>query len=189
MPARDSRDAWGWVSRLLHWTMAAAIVGQLALGVWMTRTPDLLARFALTQTHKSFGTVILVLALCRLGWRLGNRRRPALPAAMPRWQRASARASHALLYALMLVLPVSGWVMASASPTQDLLQMQNLVFGTVPLPDPWVPGSAALEAAAHRIHAGAALALAAVLALHIAAALKHHLVDGDRILLRMLWGR
>ena len=75
---------------------------------------------------------------------------------MPAWQRRAARASHAALYALMLALPLSGWLMASASPTQDLLQMQNLVFGRWPLPDPFVPGVARVEAAAHAVHTDAA---------------------------------
>ena len=78
---------------------------------------------------------------------------------MPRWQVRAARLSHALLYVLMFVMPLSGWVLASASPVQDLLQMQNLVFGRWALPDPWIPGDAAVEAAAHTVHAGAALAL------------------------------
>jgi cytochrome b561 len=108
---------------------------------------------------------------------------------MPAWQRRAARASHAALYALMLALPLSGWLMASAAPTQDLLQMQNLVFGRWPLPDPFVPGVARIETAAHAVHTAAAVALAALLALHAGAALKHQLVDRDRLLARMIIGR
>ena len=189
MPARDSAAAWGWVSRLLHWAMAGLILFQLGFGLYMTRVPDLLARFTLTQTHKSWGFVIFVLALVRVGWRLVNRARPPLPAAMPRWQVRAARLSHALLYLLILVMPLSGWVLASASPVQDLLQMQNLVFGRFALPDPWVPGDAAVEAAAHAVHAGAAIGLAGLVALHAGAALKHHFVDRDRVLARMILGR
>ena len=101
MRLRDSSGGWGAVTRLLHWGMAALILFQLGLGIWMTRAPDLLARFAWTQTHKSWGTVIFALALLRLGWRLANPT-PPLPATMPAWQRRAARASHAALYALML---------------------------------------------------------------------------------------
>ena len=188
MRLRDSTGGWGAVTRLLHWGMAALILFQLGLGVSMTRLPDLLARFAWTQTHKSWGTVIFALALLRLGWRLANPT-PPLPATMPAWQRSAARASHAALYALMLVLPLSGWLTASAAPTQDLLQMQNLVFGRWPLPDPFVPGVARVEAVAHAIHTTAAIALAALLALHAGAALKHQLVDSDGLLARMIFGR
>jgi cytochrome b561 len=169
MRARDSAAGWGWVTRALHWAMAGLILYQLWLGLRMVRLDDLLARFALT-----------------LGWRLASPR-PPLPAAMPRWQRRAAAATHAALYALMLLLPVTGWLLASASPVQDLLQMQNLVFGRIALPDPFVPGSDALDRAFRTLHAGAAIALAALLAVHVAAALRHQFVDRDGLLARMLW--
>jgi cytochrome b561 len=182
----DSAAGWGLVTRALHWTMAALLLFQLGLGVTMVRVPDLLTRFSLTQTHKSWGTVLFLLALLRLAWRLGNRSRPPLPAAMPPWQRRMATGSHRLFYVLMLLLPLSGWIVASASPTQDLLEMQNMVFGLVALPDPFVPGSAAVEAVAARVHAGAAIALAGLLALHAGAALKHQFVDRDGLIARMI---
>jgi cytochrome b561 len=168
--------------------MAALILFQLGFGLWMTRVPDLLVRFTLTQTHKSWGTVVFLLALLRIAWRLVGGPRPPLPA-MPAWQRRAARASHALLYILMLLMPLSGWLLASASPVQDLLGMQNLVFARFPLPDPFVPGSERLEAILHRVHATAALGLALLLALHAAAAIRHQLVDRDDLLARMLWRR
>ncbi len=187
MRALDGPSGWGWVSRALHWAMAALILFQLGFGLYMTRfVPDLIARFTLTQTHKSWGAVIFALALARVTWRLANRARPPLPP-MPAWQLRAARASHALLYLFMFLMPLSGWLLASASPVQDLLQMQNLVFGTWPLPDPFVPGSDRLEAALHRVHTTAAIGLASVLALHAAAALKHQFLDRDALLARMLW--
>jgi cytochrome b561 len=187
MRARDSAAGWGWVTRALHWSMAALILFQLGLGLWMTRfVPDLLARFALTQTHKSWGAVVFALALLRVAWRLANRARPPLPP-MPRWQARAARASHALLYILMLLMPLSGWLLASASPVQDLLGVDTRVFGALTLPDPFTPGSPALESALHRLHASAAAALALLLALHAAAALHHQLAARDHLLARMLW--
>ena len=187
MRAGDGPSGWGWVSRVLHWSMAALILFQLGFGLWMTRlVPDLLARFALTQTHKSWGAVIFLLACLRLAWRLANRVRPPLPP-MPAWQARAARTSHALLYLFMLLMPLSGWLLASASPVQDLLGMQNLVFGRWPLPDPFVPGSDRLEGALHLVHTSAAAALALLLALHAAAALRHQFVDRDALLSRMLW--
>jgi cytochrome b561 len=187
MRAFDATSGWGWVSRALHWSMAALILFQLGLGLWMTRlVQDLLARFALTQTHKSLGAVVLLLALVRVAWRLSAPGRPPLPP-MPAWQARAARASHALLYLLVFLVPVSGWLLASASPVQDLLGMQNLVFGRLALPDPFVPGSERLEAALHLVHASAAAALACLVALHAAAALRHQFVDRDHLLARMLW--
>lgn len=126
---RDGTEGWGVVSRALHWGMAGLILFQLALGVWMVRVPDLIRRFDLTQLHKSWGTVVFLLALLRILWRALAPARPALPAAMPVWQRRAAGASHLALYALMLLLPLSGWILASASPTQDLLHMQNSCSG------------------------------------------------------------
>jgi cytochrome b561 len=189
MRAFDSVAGWGWVTRLLHWTMAALILFQLGFGLYMVQAvADLLQRFTLTQTHKSWGFVVFALAVVRVGWRLASRRRPPLPAAMPRWQVRVAGASHRLLYLMMFVMPVSGWIMASASPTQDLLQMQNMVFGSFALPDPFVPGVAGIEAAARSVHVGAAILLATLLAVHAGAALKHQLVDRDGLLAAMLFG-
>ena len=187
MRARDSAAGWGWVTRALHWTMAALILFQLGYGLYMTQVvQDLLVRFTLTQTHKSWGFVIFVLACIRVAWRLASPGRPPLPAGMPAWQVRAAGLSHRLLYLFMFLMPLSGWVMASASPTQDLLQMQNLVFGRLALPDPWVPGAPAVETAAWWTHTVTAVALALVLALHAAAALRHQLVDRDGLLARML---
>jgi len=185
----DSAAGWGWVSRLLHWTMAALILFQLGFGLYMVQfVPDLLRQFTLIQTHKSWGFVIFVLALARVLWRLANRSRPALPEAMPRWQVRAAEISHRLLYLFMFLMPISGWIMASASPTQDLLQMQNMVFGRLALPDPFVPGVESVETAARLVHVTAAICLTAVLVVHAGAALKHHLVDRDGVLTRMVRG-
>jgi cytochrome b561 len=188
MPARDTIAGWGWVTRLLHWTMAALILFQLGFGLYMTRVSDLLERFVLTQTHKSWGFVVFLLALARILWRLANPARPPLPATMPAWQLRAAGLSHAALYVLMILMPASGWLMASASPTQDLLQMQNLVFGRYALPDPFVPGVAAIEDAARAVHVTAALCLTLLLAVHAGAALKHQLVDHDGVLAGMIRG-
>ncbi len=184
---RDDGAHWGPVSRGLHWSMAALILFQLGLGVSMVRQDDVLARFAWTQLHKSFGTVVFALALARILWRLASPARPALPG--PRWQVRAARLAHALLYVAMVVMPLSGWIMAAAAPTQDLLGIENRVFGGPALPDPWVPGDAWVEAVARAVHVGAACGLALVLAVHVGAALWHHLVRRDRTLVAMIRGQ
>ena len=190
MKAANTKTGWGWVTRAIHWIMAALILYQLGMGIWMTNfVDDLLVRFDLTQTHKSWGFVIFALALVRLVWRLANRAAPDLPAGTPRWQEHAAQVSHAMLYLLMLVLPLSGWAMSAASPTQDLLGIQNTVFGWFSMPDPWVPGVKSVEEAAQTIHFVGGLLLAALLAIHAGAALKHHFVDRDRVLAGMAFGR
>lgn len=190
MQAASSTQSWGWVARLIHWVMAALILFQIGLGVWMSNVvTDPIAQFGLIQTHKSWGFVIFVLALARVAWRLASPAVPGLPARMPGWQARASQVSHLALYALILVLPLSGWVMSAASPVQDLLNIENMVFGLFAMPDPWVPGVKAIETAAGAVHYFAALAMAAILLVHAGAAIKHHLVDRDDVLARMTWGR
>ncbi len=189
MRLRNTAASWGWPARLLHWSMAAIMLYMLGLGVYMVRLDDIFARFALTQTHKSWGFVVFALACARVVWRLSNRDAPLDPPGMKPWERAAARVSHWGLYALMVALPLSGWLMASASPLQDCYGIKNMVFGLFELPDPFIPGDKGLEAAFKLIHNGAAIALALLLAVHVGAALKHHFVMRDDVLKRMTWGR
>ncbi|WP_181164619.1 cytochrome b [Amaricoccus solimangrovi] len=186
MHARNTATSWGWVARGLHWAVAALVIFQLGLGVSMVRlVSDPLRQFPLYQTHKSWGFVIFALVSARLGWRLLNRA-PADPPAMPRWQRRAAHATHGLLYALLLALPLSGWVSASASPTQDLFGIPNMVFDWFALPDPWVPGDARLADLAAWAHTAAAVALVLLLAPHVGGAVSHR---RDGVLARMTFGR
>jgi cytochrome b561 len=192
MSLRNTRDTWGWPARALHWAMAALILFMLGLGVWMVNfTPDLLAQYKLTQIHKSFGFTVFVLALLRLGWRLANRA-PDLPDAMPRWERRVAAGTHGALYVLILALPLSGWLQVSASPLNDAgavpFRIPNMVFGLFEMPDPFSTGSQALTDALVSLHNTLAVLLAAVLALHVAGALKHHLLHRDAVLRRMIRG-
>ncbi|MGF1552758.1 MAG: cytochrome b [Paracoccaceae bacterium] len=184
----NTRAGWGLVHRALHWGIAGLIAFQLGLGLWMANAvDDLYARFDYTQVHKSFGFVVFALALARIGWRLAN---PVpRPPAMPRWQARASATSHLALYALTTLLPVSGWLMASASPLQDLYGIENRVFGLFALPDPFVPGSDALDRVLKAVHFWSAMGLVAILGVHIAAALKHQFVDRDGLLKRMIAGR
>lgn len=185
----NTTRSWGWPARALHWAMAALIVFLLGVGVYMTRLDDVFARFALTQTHKSYGFVVFALALARLAWRLANPAVPADPPAAKAWEVALSRASHWGFYGLMILMPLSGWLMASASELQDTYGVRNMVFGLFELPDPFVPGDRKLEAVFKLVHNAGAIALALLLALHVGAALKHHLVMRDDVLRRMTWGR
>jgi cytochrome b561 len=187
---RDDETAWGWPTRLLHWAMAGLILFMLGLGVYMTEAvTDVYAQFDLYQTHKSWGFVVFSLAVVRVIWRMASPREPAAPPGTPGWERAAARATHVALYALMFAMPLSGWLTASASELQDLYGIRNMVFGWFEMPDPFVPGSEALEAVFSTIHAWCAAALAGVLVLHAGAALRHHFVRRDDVLRRMSVGR
>jgi cytochrome b561 len=180
-------SGWGWVARLLHWATAALVAVQFGIALRIATTDDLVRRFETAQVLKSWGAAILAFVVLRLVWRLVDRQHPAMPPETPVWQARAARVSHALLYVALVAVPVAGWVSASASPLQTLMQVDNEVFGVLVLPDPWPEGSDTVADAAHAIHVIAALALLALVAVHVAEALGHHFVRRDDILRRMVW--
>lgn len=180
MALRRSETAYGAVAVTLHWLIAIAILYMVYLG--KTMDDD----YAAIQLHKSLGITILALSVLRLGWRLVNPP-PPLPEGMSALERFAARATHWAFYALMIGIPLSGWALASTSA------FATKVWGTVTLPK--LPGFAGLDAdaleAAHDRFEGlhetiAFWPLLALVALHVAAALKHHFWNRDTVLTRML---
>lgn len=199
----NERDSWGLVARLLHWTIALAILIEVPAGIVMSRTymatdPVLAGwHYWTSNVHHTLGLTILVLAIGRGLWRLcGPVPEPAAP--MPRRLRSLSRATHWLLYALLALIPLSGWAALSSladsaqfGPTVLWLFGTNAFAGSFPRIVPAVAWDSdallryAVVAGAHRwlLYAGAA-----VLALHIAAALRHHFVLRDATLRRMWRG-
>ena len=168
------------ISRLLHWVVAGLIVVQFVLANLAEGAEDSganLRQLALLANHKSVGMTILMLATVRLLWRIGHPP-PPLPATMPRWQLRASQASHWLLYGLLFLLPISGWLMSSASAYSvswfNLFQFPDLLGANPYLKEVFAD-----------IHEALALSLVAVAALHITAALKHHFIDRDTVLLRI----
>src|SRR5262249_16728512 len=141
------------VAIVLHWTIAAAIIAQLAIGLWMVRAIRLAGSQAVAfhayQWHKSLGLMILVLSLLRLLWRL-TKPPPPLPTAMTATEPNAARAIHGLFYLLMLGMPLVGWGMVSASP----LGLPTMVFGLFEWPHiAWLAGlGGGVEAAFKTAH-------------------------------------
>ena len=166
------------LARVLHWTMAAMLLAMLFIGVSMVAS--LGQREWLLALHRPLGIAILLLAILRLGNRLRHRP-PPLPADLPRWQVLAAHASHWLLYALMLAMPLLGWATLSAGafPVQ-------LAPGLV-LP-PIVPESAALHARLRDAHAALALLLFGTVLAHLAAALYHAWLRRDGVFASMARG-
>lgn len=166
--------------------MAILIIGMLAVGKYMVglEESDPL-RFSLTQLHKSFGVLILFLAVARLLWRLTHKS-PAHPDGAPAWERFAAGVSHWLIYILLFAAPVTGWMLVSVSP----LNIDTLLFDQIPWPHlPWLHNAANKAELIHRyewFHEIATGLLIALLVLHVGAALKHHFVDRDNVLTRML---
>jgi cytochrome b561 len=161
---------------VLHWLLALALFGIFALGVYMADLPISPERLRLFNWHKWAGISILALSLLRLAWRLAHA--PPRDVPMPAWQRRLAHMSHRTMYVLFLVVPLVGWAYSSATG------FQVVVFGVLPLPD-FVPKSKPLADVLEVTHATLAWLLASLVVVHVAAALKHALVDRDGLLGRM----
>lgn len=162
----------------LHWLVAIAIAATFGLGVYMHELPFSPERLRLYAWHKWAGVTIFLLVLLRLFWRLSHRP-PAPVAGMPRWQRRASGGVHGLLYVLMLAVPLSGWLMSSAKG------VQTVWFGVLPLPD-LLGRDKELGEALETVHKTLNFSMAGLVLLHAVAALKHHLVDRDEVLARML---
>lgn len=179
------------VAILLHWLIAAGIIGMIALG-WimgdMDRNDPL--RTPLYEWHKSIGLSILLLSLARIAWRLMNPAPPEPP--MPGWQAKAAGAVHIAFYVLIIAMPLTGWLYSS------LARSGGTEFWGLPWTD--LPGSSLLQGDARQairpqvenVHSKLAWVAIVLLALHVAGALKHQFVDKDGLLARMapgLFGR
>ena len=174
------------VAIFLHWIMAVGILGLLIVGLTMTHaTLPLMRKFHLYQLHKSIGITILLAAFVRLAWRLTHRP-PPLPAHMTTGERSAAEGGHALLYILLFGLPLTGWALVSAS----VLNVPTLLYGHIHWPHlPFLsslPHKAPVEAVLKQAHRYGAWLLTAVVLGHALAALRHHFVQRDEVLRRML---
>jgi cytochrome b561/polyisoprenoid-binding protein YceI len=178
MSLRNSRERWGSLSRFLHWLIVALIVLQAVLGLTGLMLPLGMEKLAVLARHKSIGITILALAVFRLLWRCLDPT-PPLPSTLRPYERFLARFTHGALYALLFAMPLSGWILSSARG------FPVSWFNLFQLPD-LVPKSEALYEAMVTTHAALAIALAVMVTLHIAGALKHHFVLKDDTLRRML---
>jgi cytochrome b561/polyisoprenoid-binding protein YceI len=162
----------------LHWLIALLVFAGWGLGVYMHDLPASPDKARYYGWHKSIGVTVFLLALLRVAWR-ATHAPPPLPASVPAWQASASRVSHALLYLLILVIPLTGWLMSSAKG------FQTLYFGVLPIPD-LLGKDEPLGKLLERVHILLAFTLAGLVGLHLAAALKHHFVDRDAVLRRML---
>ena len=185
MALLNTTARWGWPAKALHWVVAVLVAVMVALGVSMVwLVGDLGRQFELYQLHKSLGVLVLALVLGRLVWRWANPVVPALPAGLSPLERRLAVLAHCGFYLLLLLLPLTGWIMASASP----LGIPTIVFGLFRLPD-MVGPDAILEEFMKVAHGLLAVSLILLTGLHVGAAMKHHFILRDDVLLRMLPGR
>jgi cytochrome b561 len=177
--AREPR--WGVATIILHWLSALLILALLGLGWFMVhgglRAPT---QFDLYQLHKSLGFLSLALLLLRFGARLAEPAPPA-PAATRGWERVSARLAHLTFYGLLIGAVLSGWLRVSSA----LIPVPSQFFGLFAIPN-LTGADAAFSGQMALVHYVVSRLIVALLVLHVAAALKHHFIDRDEILTRML---
>ena len=177
MAAKDGGARFGTVSILNHWVIAVLIIAMLALGLYMADLPRGPDKSELIQLHKSVGVLILLLGAWRVLWRIWIGF-PEDVAAMPVWQRHAARAVHIVLLIAVLAMPISGYVMSSAGGHKVSF------FNVFDLPA--LPENKAVSGAAGFVHEWLGYLVIAILFLHVLAAVKHHVVDKDATLRRMI---
>ena len=165
---------------LLHWTLAVLIIGMIGLGWYMQSLEKGPVAGWYFNLHKSIGLVVAGLVVLRLAWRLSHPPAP-LPGSVPRWQARAAKASHWLLYAAMLAMPLFGTLGA-------LLSKSGIVFFGTPLPRVFEPDRDLMKIF-YGAHGVTAVILVGLIVLHVLAALKHLLIDRDGVFQRMGWSR
>ncbi|KZL08481.1 hypothetical protein PsAD2_04150 [Pseudovibrio axinellae] len=183
---RNTRSAYGTIAIALHWTIATLIIAMLCFGLYMVTLPTFDPQtFTYYQLHKSVGFVVLGLVALRILWKITSIT-PNLPEQMPAWEKIAAHLGHLALYALMLVMPISGWLLVSSSPLGLPSVFFNL-FEIPHLPTPEFFGQKAdVSAFFSSVHGWAAYAFIAVIIAHAGAAFKHYFISKDNVLQRML---
>lgn len=176
MKLRNSNHHFGLISILLHWFIAALIIGLLAVGLYMVRLPISLEKLKLYGWHKEYGFLVLGLVILRLIWRLTNVT-PQLN--LPLWERLGARTAHWGFYFFMFAMPITGWLITSSAG------LPASFFGWFTLPNLVAP-SEELRPWFQLAHQWLGYALIGLIVVHTAAALKHHLINKDDILRRMI---
>ncbi|WP_313801157.1 cytochrome b [Sphingobium sp.] len=169
-------DRYNRVARALHWIMAILILFNLFLGFAHDALPS---DWKVMPVHKSIGLTVLALTLLRILWRLIHRP-PPLPAEMPAWEKAAAHVTHFAFYAFMLIMPLTGWIMSSAGN-----RPLNWFF-LFDVPKFAVSKGDAIVGVSGGTHEVMGFVWAALILVHVAAALRHHFILKDRVLLRMV---
>ena len=176
MQIKNTENYYGIATILLHWLMAILIIGLLALGLYMTALPISFQKLKLYGWHKEYGLLALALVIFRLVWRLTNITQRL---AIPLLEKIAARSMHWLFYIFMFAMPITGWLITSAAG------LPVSFFGLFLLPDLVAPNEG-LRILFQEIHQWLGYGFIAAIVLHTCAALKHHFINKDDILRRML---
>lgn len=177
---RNSQTAWGWPSKLLHWIAAIAVLILLIHGAWMVHFAPRPERFANYTWHAAIGYDLIALLVLRLLWRWMNPV-PAMPNDLKRWEVVAARAGHIGLYILLFVSAVTGWALAGTFRNPMRLDL----FG---IPVPQIVSNRAWHDFYEEFHMISSYLLAALVVVHIAGSLRHHLIKRNDVMRRMWFG-
>lgn len=177
MQIKNTEHRFGLVSILLHWIMAVLLIGLVVVGLYMTWIPVSLTKLKLYGWHKEFGILALMLVMIRIVWRI-SQRLPSL-SSLPWYEKIAARTVHWAFYGFMFALPISGWLITSAAG------LPVSFFGLFVLPNLVVPNEEQ-RLLFQEIHEWLGYGLIATFCAHVGAALKHHFINKDDILRRML---
>jgi len=163
---------------ILHWLIALLIFAAFPLGLYMHDLPLSPTKLRLYSYHKWIGVTVFLFAVIRVYWR-STHRPPVLPDTMLRWEKIAAESVHHLLYILIFIVPVTGWLMSSAKG------FQTVWFGVLPLPD-LVGKNKELGDLLHEVHEMLNYIMLGLVIAHVGAAIKHHFIERDDILTRMV---
>jgi cytochrome b561 len=176
---RNTDDTFGGLAKFFHWTIALFIIGLLCFGFYMVGIQDEAQREQAFNMHKLFGLSVLLLACLRLLWRWMNPV-PVLPS-MPKWELALEKLVKFSLYAALFAMPISGWIFSTAAGHAPHL-------GQFYIPAPFVKLDITLAGQVFKVHQIIGWSIIVLLCMHVAGALKHHFVNKDNILRRMMPG-
>ena len=178
MPLRNTSDSYGAVAKAFHWLTLLLLIGSFTIAYSMVDLRISPRKLELYSWHKWVGATVLLIVILRLAWRLRNPA-PPLPEGMSPLQRRLASLSHGLLYTILIVMPLTGWVMSAAR------NLPLVYLGLIEIPSPFGVNQA-LGDALMTVHNTLSLTLLFFVAIHVLAALQHHFVLRDDILRRML---
>ena len=178
MTARNTRTSYGSVAKFFHWTVSVLVITLLIIGTIMIGLDNSPTKGNMFQIHKLTGILVLSFMVLRTLWTLNNPK-PELPPGTKPWEKFAERLVHYSFYFLLIAMPFSGWIMSTAAG-------YNPHIGSLEFPLIGIPKSKSLAHLAEDIHYWVAWTIAAILIMHVAAALKHHFVDKDNILTRMM---
>jgi cytochrome b561 len=177
MTDRISGERYSRVAIAFHWTIALLVVANLVIGIGHDAIPALRR---LMGAHKAIGIAVLALTAARIAWRLTHRP-PALPAGTPAWEKGVAHATHGTLYLLMIAMPVTGWLMVSGPGPGPARPLSWFGLFDVPL----LPVGSGAADLGHDAHGLLGWLMLALVVLHVGAALRHHLLLRDTVLVRI----